>query len=50
MGHERSSGALPSLKIRERSNKKWGEITGPILGFEIPDNFYANPNRKDAKR
>jgi len=33
MGDGRPSGDLPSLKIWERSNKKWGEIKGPILRF-----------------
>jgi len=33
MGDGRPLGALPSLKIRKRSDEKWGEIKGPILGF-----------------
>jgi len=32
---------LPSLKIWERSDKKWGEIRGTILGFQITDNTCA---------
>jgi len=28
---------LPSLKIWKRSDKKWGEIRGTILGFQISD-------------
>ena len=49
MGDGRPSRDLPSLKIRERSNEKWGEIRGPILGFQITDNYYAQMNRKDAR-
>jgi len=49
MGDGRPSRDLPSLKIRERSNEKWGEIRGPILGFQITDNSYAQTNRKDAR-
>ena len=32
-GDGRPLGALPSLKIRKRSDEKWGEIRGPNLGF-----------------
>jgi len=41
MGDGRPSRDLPSLKTRERYNEKWGEIRGPILGFQITDNCYA---------
>jgi len=40
-GDGRPSRGLPSLKMRERSNEKWGEIRGPILGFQIADNSYT---------
>jgi len=50
MEDRRPSGLLPSLKIWERSNKKWGEIRGPILGFQITDNTCAILNGKDARR
>jgi len=46
MGDGRPSGALPSLKIWERSDKKWGEIRSPILGFQITDNTCAIFNGK----
>jgi len=49
MGDGRPSRGLPSLKTRERSNENWGEIRGPILGFQITDNSYAQMNRKDAR-
>jgi len=40
---------LPSLKMWERSDKKWGEIRGPILGFRITDNTCAILNGEDAR-
>ena len=46
----RPSGVLPFLKIWERSDKKWGEIRGPILGFQIADNSYAILNEEDDRR
>jgi len=49
MGDGRPSRGLPSLKIWERSDKKWGEIRGPILVFHITDNSYAILNEEDAK-
>jgi len=47
----RPSGGLPSLKIWERSDKKWGggEIRGPILEFQITDNTCAILNEEDAR-
>ena len=50
MGNGRHSRGLPSLKIWKRSNEKWGEIRGPILGFQIADNSYAQMNGEDARR
>jgi len=40
---------LPSLKMWEGSDKKWGEIRGPILGFRITDNTCAILNGEDAR-
>ena len=45
----RPSRGLPSLKIREDPTTNGGEIRGPILGFQITDNCYAQMNRKDAR-
>jgi len=50
MEDRRPSGLLPSLKIWERSNKKWGKIRDPVLGFQITDNTCAILNGKDARR
>jgi len=49
MGDGRPSRDLPSLKIWKRSDEKWGEIRGPILGFQITDNTRAILNEEDAK-
>jgi len=35
MGDGRPSGGPPSLKIWEGSDKKWGDIRGPILGSKF---------------
>jgi len=49
-GGWKNSRGLPSLKIWERSNEKWGEIRGPILGFQIADNSYAILIKEYARR
>jgi len=45
----RPSGVLSSLKIWERSNKKWRRNRCSKTGFQIADNSYAQMNREGAK-
>jgi len=57
MGDGRPSRGLPSLKIRERSDKKWGKNVGlnfrvsncRIIYLLIADNSYAILNEEDAR-
>ena len=41
--------SIPENTGKIQRSEKWGEIRGPILGFQITDNYYAQMNRKDAR-
>ena len=42
-------GVFHPWKHGKDPTRNGGEIRGPILGFQITDNSYAQMNRKDAR-